>query len=233
MSKIVNSFHLLKGPIQYDFDDYCKNVVVLDHHFMGDLVFLDKIRENARKLGYKYERNLNTLDYEPDRPFQKPSNYEKLTVFTKIDTEKTNEFPTEKIAVYRAWQYHAEHIQRYNNGEEFLVIGKNYDYEKSEEMYKDYIRLFCGDPGFDYNAHYVINPINTILIVIVDDIFNLPELFFPRHHKNFVLFCLISTSSNHEIFIAPDLRANKDGDYQKKIDELKFLLGIENVNNQK
>ena len=92
--------------------------------------------------------------------------------------------------------------------------------------------MFCGAEGFDYKETYVINPINTILIIIVDDIRWIHNAFFPRYHKNYILFCLISTSSPHEIFIAPDLRANKDADYQKKIEELKSLLDIEDVNSE-
>ena len=41
-----------------------------------------------------------------------------------------------------------------------------------------------------------------------------------------MLFCLISTSSPHLVFIGPDLRMNKNSDYQNKIEELKFLLGL-------
>ena len=95
-------------------------------------------------------------------------------------------------------------------------------------VYEEYIRLFCGEKGFEYKCTYAINPINTILIVIVDSVDCIDLL--TEYHKNFVLFCLISTSSPHLVFIGPDLRMNKNSDYQNKIEELKFLLGIDVVN---
>ena len=228
MSRTINSFDIMQGLVTYDWDDYCKDVVVLNHHYSSDLVFLDKIRENAKRLGYFFERSLETLDYEEERKQYKiPPLYEKFSVFTKIDTEKSDEFPKEKIAVYRAWQYHAEELNGKLNGERFFALRTTFDERKVGEIYKDYIRLFCGSEGFDYNKTSLINPINTILIVIVDDIHMMLESFFPKVHKNYVLFCLISTSSPHEIFIAPDLRINNNSEYQKKIEELKFLLEID------
>lgn len=232
MKKTINSYNLMQGKIEtYNWNDYCKDVVVLDHHYMSDVVFLEKIRKNAKKLGYQYERNLNTLDFEPENRGRKiPPRYEKLTIFTKVDTEKVEEFPEEKIAIYRAYTYWAE--QRYyidrSCGNYYYSIRQSFNNGVSiEELYKDYIKLFCGAEGFEYNRIYSFNTINTILILILDNIDDIPETFFPLRHKNYVLFSLISTSSSHEIFIAPDLRANKDSDYQKKIEELKFLLEID------
>lgn len=231
MSKFVNSCDFYKGMITYDFDKYCKDVVILDHHYTSDLVFLDKIRENAKKLGYMYERNLNTSDFEEDRRKNKyPPQYEKFSVFTKIDTEKTDEFPKEKIAVYRAFKYYAE-INWYVTSVKDIYRIRLISNKEAEDVYNDYIKMFCGDVGFDYEETYAINPINSILIIIVDDVCDIPNILFPKEHKNFILVCLISTSSPHEIFIAPDLRANKDSDYQKKIEELKFLLGIKEIRN--
>lgn len=230
MKKEINSFDITKGElVVYDWNKYCKDVIALNHHYMSDIVFLDKIRENAKRLGYVYERSLETLDYEEERrQYKIPPLYEKFSIFTKIDTEKSDEFPSEKIAVYRAFEYHAEHMDSTNNGKLFFRIRRPMSNDKgASEVYADIIRLFCGAEGFDYKEPYVINPINTICIVILDNIRWIPEAIFPDIHKNFVLFCLISTSSPHEIFIAPDLRANKDSQYQKKIEELKFLLGID------
>lgn len=219
--------------VSIDFDDYCNDVVMLEHHYLCDELFLDKIRENAKKLGYQYERCLNTLDFEPEnRDFKNPPRYEKFNIFTKIDTKKTKEFPEEKIAVYRAYCYWAESSYRPRGSKEYWDIRHGFEENNSvKELYKDYIRLFCGAEGFEYRRTYVINPINTILIVILDDPIGsaIHSDYFPKVHKNYVLFCLISTSSPHQIFIAPDVRVNKDSDYQKKIEELKFLLGIEEV----
>ena len=101
MKKQINQYDLLKGElVTYEWDKYCKDVVTLKHHYMSDVVFLDKIRENAKKLGYIYERSLDIFDFEPERKRHKnPPLYEKFTVFTKIDTEKNEEFPNDKIAV--------------------------------------------------------------------------------------------------------------------------------------
>ena len=232
--KILNSYDFMQGKIvSIDWDNYCKDVIMLEHHYMCDSLFLDKIRENAKKLGYKYERHLNTLDYENISPYEYPSPSEKLTVFTKIDTEKTKVFPEEKIAVYRAYSYLAESSYITAGIETYWDIRHGFEVNNSiKELYKDYIRLFCGAEGFEYQRTFVINPINTILIVILDDPIGsgMHTYFFPKVHKNYVLFCLISTSSPHQIFIAPDLRVNKDSDYQKKIEELKFLLGINELN---
>ena len=194
---------------------------------MSDVVFLDKIRENAKKLGYIYERSLDIFDFEPERKRHKnPPLYEKFTVFTKIDTEKNEEFPNDKIAVYRAFEYHAEWMNMKKNGEIFFELRYTEDGSKVSDMYIDYFKLFCGAAGFEYKNTKGVNPINTILIVILDNIRWIPEMIFPKVHKNFILFCLISTSSPHEIFIAPDLRLNNNSEYQDKINELKLLLGI-------
>ncbi len=235
MKKLINSYDLLQGKIEtFDWNDYCKNVVILNHHYTSDLLFIDKIRNNAKKIGFIYERNLNTLDFEECNPFTVPSPYEKFTVFTKIDTINNNDFPKEKIAIYRGYSYYAESEYPATNNTWFWDIRRGNPYTgevSAKKLYADYIRLFCGANGFEYHRTYAINPINTILILILDDIrYILDSEFFSKIHKNYVLFCLISTSSPHEIFIAPDIRANKDSDYQKKIEELKFLLGIEEVN---
>lgn len=232
MKKTINSYKLLQGKVEtINWDDYCKDVIALNHHYMGDVMLLDKVRKNATKLGYVYERNLNVFDYEEELKIQKnPPRYEKLTVLTKIDTENTDEFPQEKIAIYRAWQYWAEQSYSSANGPGvFYSLRRSYsnDGKSVRELYKDYIRLFCGAEGFEYGQIYSFNTINTILILVVDNIYGINDVYFPERHKNYILFCLISTSSPHEIFIAPDLRANKDAQYQKKIDELKFLLGID------
>ena len=230
MKKTINSYDFMQDKlVTINWDNYCKDIIVLNHHYMGDVMILDKVRENAKKLGYKYERNLNTIEVENISPFKLPSHYEKLTVFTKIDTEKSDEFPKEKIAIYRAYSYRAEFINtRYKSNEIYRAMRYfgNLDGDVVE-LYNDFVRLFCGAEGFEYNRINSFIPINTILILVLDDVYDVPEHFFPLRHKNFILFCLISTSSPHEIFIAPDLRANKDSDYQKKIDELKFLLGID------
>lgn len=236
MKKTINSYNLLQGKVvTINWDDYCKDVIALDHHYMGDVMLLDKVRENAKKLGYIYERNLDVFDYEEDLKRKKnPPHYERFTVFTKIDTENTDEFPQEKIAIYRAYEYWAESwYSKYNSPGIFYSLRRSYsdDGKSVWELYKDYIRLFCGEEGFEYERIYSFNTINTILILVVDNIDGIYDVFFPERHKNYILFCLISTSSPHKIFIAPDLRSNKDSQYQKKIEELKFLLGIDETKN--
>ena len=221
---IIKSYNYMTGCIEeINLYRYTKEIIELNYHYTSDLVFIDKIRENAKKLGYVYERNLNTSDYEESMSNIFPL-YEKLTVFTKINIDKCSVFPNEKIAIYRSYSYIAE-FHHYKTRE--LYIRSIYDNPVMEKKYIEFINLFCGEKGFNYDETYAINQINTILIVINDNVNNvIPKIFF-KDHKNFVLFCLVSTSSNHQIFIGPDLRMNKDSDYQKKIDELKFLLGID------
>ncbi|MBQ9840742.1 MAG: hypothetical protein IJO78_04040 [Erysipelotrichaceae bacterium] len=157
--------------------------------------------------------------------------YQKLTVFTKDNPEEDNVFPNEKVAIYRSYNYKI-HTPVYNSctSEVYKLSYTSYKNELLKRKCEEFARLFFGAEGFEYDCTYAINPINTVFIVILDYITERTINIFAKEHKNFVLFCLISTSSPHQIFIGLDLRMNKDSDYQKKIEELKFLLGIEEVN---
>ena len=42
-------------------DEYTKDYVELDYHYTSDLLFVDKISENAKKIGYRFEKKLKLL----------------------------------------------------------------------------------------------------------------------------------------------------------------------------
>lgn len=196
-------------------DEYSKDIIMLnEHHYTSDLLFLDRIRHNAKKLGYLYERKLEIDEY-----ISREYTYIRFNLFTKIDTECNNEFPMDKIVVFRAWSYQ---IERYAG---YLWIGcPRYEVAKASK-YPDIMNLFCGRKGFEWNQTSEMNPINTIVIVIVDEA-SIALKFATKYHQNYVLFSVISTSDPHKVVIGPDINRIKDLTYEKKIEELKFLLGL-------
>ena len=190
--KIVKSYNEFNGGIEeINLSSYTNDIIELEINYQCDLLFLDTIRQNARKLGYIYERSLNTLDYEESLSLYCPE-YEKLTVFTKVDTENNDIFPEEKIAVYRASCYFAETDYHSGSAKSYLHPRKVFNNPSAKMKYDEFLKLFCGKKGFDYYETDAINPINTILIVIVDAIGLLPDIF-AKLHKNFVLFCIVSS----------------------------------------
>lgn len=214
--RVINSYNFPLSEIDiYNLDDFSNEIIMLKgHHYTSDLLFLEKIRENARKLGYLYERNL-----EIDKYISMDYRYIRFNLFTKINTETSNEFPMDKIVVFRAWTYQIE--RHVGNG---LLSIDNYEVSEADE-YPDIMRLFTGKKGFEWNKTSEMNPINTILIVIVDEA-GIAMDFLSKYHQNYVLFCVISTSDPHKIIIGPDIKRIVDLTYEKKIEELKFLLGL-------
>ena len=53
MKKTINSYNLLSGELEKI--SLPNNVIELNHHYDCDMCFVDKVRENAKQLGYIYE----------------------------------------------------------------------------------------------------------------------------------------------------------------------------------
>lgn len=216
--KTIISYDFLQNSfVTFDLDKYSKDIILLEgHHYTNDLVFLDKIRTNARKLGYNFEKEL----FIKKKKYQSPIvHYKKFNLFTKIDTNLTTEFPIDKIVIFRSETYCVESYagEGWYGWHHFVVD----DYEK----YPEYMRLFCGKKGFEWNNTSDMNPINTIVIVIVEDLYFALKIL-SKYHQNYVLFCVIPIADPHKVIIGPDINRIQDFMYEKKIEELKFLLGL-------
>ena len=58
----INSYYYLEAnPKSIDLEKYTKDYVELDYHYTSDLLFVDKISENAKKIGYRFEKKLKLL----------------------------------------------------------------------------------------------------------------------------------------------------------------------------
>lgn len=191
---------------------------VLPYLYTSDIGLLDTLEERAHQLGYVYKRVLNTHEVEDEHLLKMW--YERFHLYTKVDTTNSLEFPQEKIAVYRSNRYIAE----YNNRHRRCI--------RNETLYKEYIDMFCKKTEYTYLRANAINPIDTILLVIVDDLdYFLSQLLYSQH-QNYLLFCVIAKNNPGKLFIGNDLRRNQDKDYVNRIKDLIYLLDIKDVDDQ-
>lgn len=197
----------------------------IDYHYDSDIIFLDKIRNNASRLGFVYEKQLSK--FEELVPGMKT--YEKYNVFSKTDLNNKNVFPEHKIAIYRSEWYHAETTKSSGgrNSHQVLAIADS-NYEEHEA----FVNMFCGKKEYEYKQTSLMNSINSIVIVIVDEMDSFLYNILFRHHRNYVLFCVIARNNPGKIFIGTDLRLNQDRDYRNRIKDLLYLLDIEGYDDQ-
>lgn len=196
-----------------------------DSNYICDLLFLERISQKAKELGYIYEHTLNTLDVEKFDYNHPP--YEKLWVYSKMDEP----YPESVIGIYRAQWYRAEHINADpwdNKYTEFAIRRYLDEFQYDARIvYDKFTDMFCGKGGYyNHNQYEKVN-VRSIVIVIVDgrdeDLISLLRAY----HKPYILFCVIVTSEREKIWIGNDVRRfkNKDDDsYFEKIKELEYLL---------
>ena len=197
----------------------------LDYHYDSDILFLDKIRKNASRLGFVYEKQLSK--FEELVPGMKT--YEKYNVFSKTDLNNKNVFPEHKIAIYRSEWYHAETTKSSGGKSSHQVLAiADSNYEEHEA----FVNMFCGKKEYEYDKTALNNPIHSIVIVIVDEMDSFLYNILFRHHRNYVLFCVIARNNPGKIFIGTDLRLNQDRDYRNRIKDLLYLLDIEGYDDQ-
>jgi len=184
----------------------------LDYHYDSDLLFLEQIREKAMEMSYTYEKGFS----DSDKGIPGMPSYENFTVFSKQDLDTESIFPEHKIAVYQSNYYCAEGVS--SKGRHICL--------NTNETNNEYVKMFCGKKEYDYCSTSLINPINSIVIVVVDELepFLYNVLF--RHHRNYLLFCVIARNNPGKIFIGTDLRLNQDRDYIDRIKDLMYLLDI-------
>ena len=181
------------------------------------------IRNNAFNRGFVHERYLNT--YQVENTCYRAKNgvteiplEEQFWLYTKINTYDFADFCEEKIAVYRAPYYNAEIV----TGGKGLTV-------RAKTIYKEFFDLFCGKQQYSREQEDPSNPINSILLVIVDKMDILLENILIRFHLNSILFCVITLEEPTKLYIGTDLRNTQDDDYRNRIKELVELLDIKDV----
>ena len=81
--------------------------------------------------------------------------------------------------------------------------------------------------------HHIPQTYTNWEIIIVDDFDKDLELILNYSLQElYVLYCVISLKDSEKIYIAQDNRILKARDFINKIEELKELLGINDVNNE-
>lgn len=171
-------------------------------------LFLKQVEKGSNLLEYNYKRTLYTEDKK-----------ETFNLYTKIDTEKTFDFPKEKVAIYRAKKFYA--VTHLND-----CVG-NSRIDIRDTYAKDiFLPLFSKDKISIYPNIKAITSVDTILLVVVDEMDSSLSTILSAHHMSNILFCVINLDEMDRIYIGNDLRRVQDSSYQNKIKELLQILEI-------
>lgn len=197
---------------------------ILEYSFPGYDTFIEVIQKKAYQKGYIYNRQIfEEGDYA-------------YTVFTKVDTENSLTFPDEKIAIYKSKYDGGESLKfnRYNREikvPKIYVMGKELNYINDKTF--EFLRMFTNKKGHFYSLNAQWVTVDSIVIIIVDDFDKDLELILNYSLQElYVLYCVISLQNPNKMYIAQDNRILKASDFINKFEELKELLGINDVNDE-
>ena len=180
-----------------------ENPIRLPYCVAGYDSFEEKVRKNAHKLGYEYERLLNFR------------NGDKLIVFTKFDTKTNFDIAYEKVAIFKCKEY------QYSKT---CTIDQNLNRLKPIENYGEFQQMFYHDVGVELEFRIPSEKIESIIFIVVEEGNYYSECSIIGYHEEDNLVALIDLSNPNLISIGKDIRRNKTRDYNDKYIELLKII---------